>query len=92
MNFRADMEAVKKNQMEILEKKNIVSQLTKTLEELYSKLYKHTHRISYLVTQMSSQIVITQVKAQRENKTERENRSLIIYELLSGGLTGGNRV
>lgn len=29
--------------MEILEKKNRVSQLTKTLEGLYRKLYIHTH-------------------------------------------------
>lgn len=44
INFKVDMEAVAKNQMEILEKKNVISQLKNSLYGLYSRLYTHTHK------------------------------------------------
>ena len=46
LNFRADMEAVKQNQMKILIQKNIISQFKNSLGGIYSRLYTHTQRVS----------------------------------------------
>lgn len=52
VNFQADMEPIKENQREILEQKNIISELKNSWDKLYSKLYPHVQRISDLVTQL----------------------------------------
>lgn len=42
LNFRADMEAVKQNQMKILKHKNFILQFLNSLGGIYSRLYTHT--------------------------------------------------
>ena len=45
LNFRADMEAVKQNQMKILKQKNIILQFKNSLGGIYSRLYTHTQSV-----------------------------------------------
>lgn len=82
LNFRADMEAIKQNQMKILKQKNIISQFKNSLGGIYSRLYTHTQES---VTQKYRYIETVWIKTKRI-EGEKESRALMICGIESGDL------